>query len=118
MGKESGEPKAMRAYLINLGDEDAQNVKVRLRNPANQGGNVFAEGVVPLIPKRSDTIGESARYGPMARVGGAMDLGSGSPRLRRPYLQALIPQLNHLNGFTTWRIFLTHHCAAWAAKET
>jgi len=45
------EPKAMRAYLINLGDEDAQNVRVRLRNPPNLGGNVFAEGVVPLHPQ-------------------------------------------------------------------
>ena len=56
-GKGIGEPKAMRAYLINLGDEDAQNVKVRLRNPPNQGGGVFAEGMVPLIPKRSEAIG-------------------------------------------------------------
>jgi hypothetical protein len=56
-GKGISEPKAMRAYLINLGDEDAQNVKVRLRNPPNLGGNVFAEGVVPLIPKRSEVIG-------------------------------------------------------------
>ncbi len=56
-GKGIGEPKAMRAYLMNLGDKDAQNVKVRLRNPPNQGGGVFAEGVVPLIPKRSEAIG-------------------------------------------------------------
>jgi len=56
-GKGMAEPKEMRAYLINLGDEDARNVKVRLRNPPNAGGNVFAEGVVPLIPKRSGTIG-------------------------------------------------------------
>jgi len=56
-GKGIEEPKAMRAYLINLGDQDAQNVKVRLRNPPNLGGNVFAEGVVPLIPKRGETIG-------------------------------------------------------------
>jgi hypothetical protein len=47
----------MRAYLINLGDEDARDVKVRLRNPPNKGDNVFAEGVVPLIPKRGETIG-------------------------------------------------------------
>lgn len=50
------EPVTMRAYMINLGDEDAQNVKVRLRNPLNLDGNVFAEGVVPLIPKRSEAI--------------------------------------------------------------
>ena len=51
------EPKTMRPYLINLGDQDAQNVKVRLRNPPDKGGNVFAEGVVPLIPKRSEAVG-------------------------------------------------------------
>jgi hypothetical protein len=51
------DPKTMRAYMINLGDRDAQNVKVRLRNPPGTGGNVFAEGVVPLIPKRSEAIG-------------------------------------------------------------
>lgn len=56
-GKGIGVPLVMRAYLINLGDEDAQNVKVRLRNPPNLGDNVFAEGVVPLIPKRSEAIG-------------------------------------------------------------
>jgi hypothetical protein len=51
------EPKTMRAYIINLGDEDARNVKVRLRNPLRLGGNVFAEGVVPVVPKRSEVIG-------------------------------------------------------------
>jgi len=51
------EPKTMRPYLINLGDQDAQNVKVRLRNPPDKGGDVFAEGVVPLIPKRGEAIG-------------------------------------------------------------
>jgi hypothetical protein len=56
-GKGLVEPKTMRAYLINLGDQDAQNVKVRLRNPPTDDGKVFAEGVVPLVPKRSDTIG-------------------------------------------------------------
>jgi hypothetical protein len=51
------EPKTMRAYIINLGDQDAQNVKVQLRNPPDAGGNVFAQGAVPLIPRRSETIG-------------------------------------------------------------
>jgi hypothetical protein len=51
------EPKTMRPYLINLGDQDAQNVKVRLRNPPDKGGDVFAEGAVPLIPKRGEAIG-------------------------------------------------------------
>ncbi|MGB7591676.1 MAG: hypothetical protein WCD04_07665 [Terriglobia bacterium] len=51
------EPKTMRPYLINLGDQDARNVKVRLRNPPDKGGDVFAEGVVPLIPKWGEAIG-------------------------------------------------------------
>jgi hypothetical protein len=50
------EPKTFRAYLINLGDQDAVNVKVRLRNPSSLGDNVFAEGEVPLIPKRSEAV--------------------------------------------------------------
>jgi hypothetical protein len=50
------EPKMMRAYVINLGDEDARNVKIRLRNPAALGNDVFAEGEAPLIPKRGDAI--------------------------------------------------------------
>ena len=56
MGKRCAEPKVMRAYLINLGDKDARNVKVRLRNPPNQRRNVFAEGVGSTDPqaKRHD----------------------------------------------------------------
>jgi hypothetical protein len=56
-GKGLVEPKTMRPYLINLGDRDAQNVRVRLCNPLDKGGDVFAQGVVPLIPKRSEAIG-------------------------------------------------------------
>jgi len=55
-GNGLGEPMLMRAYLINLGDTDATNVKVRLRNLPDLGGNVFAEGVVPLIPARGETV--------------------------------------------------------------
>ena len=50
------QPKTLRAYLINLGDRDAVNVQVRLRNPLDKGGNVFAEGAVPLIPKRGEAV--------------------------------------------------------------
>ena len=50
------QPKTLRPYLINLGGEDALNVKVRFRNPPDKGGNVFAEGVVPLIPKRGEAV--------------------------------------------------------------
>jgi hypothetical protein len=50
------QPKTLRPYLINLGDQDALNVKVRLRNPPDKGGNVFAEGVVPMIPKRGEAV--------------------------------------------------------------
>ena len=48
------EPLTMRVYLLNLGDRDATNVRVRLRNAKETGGNVFAETVVPLIPKRTE----------------------------------------------------------------
>ena len=51
------EPRTMRPYLINLGDQDAHDVVIRLRNPPARGGDVFAEGIVPLIPKRSAAIG-------------------------------------------------------------
>ncbi len=50
------EPKTMRAYLINLGDADAHEVKVRLRNVPMRGGNVFAEGVAPLVPGRGKAV--------------------------------------------------------------
>ncbi len=48
------EPKTMRACLLNLGDHDATDVRIRLRNPKDKGGNVFAEGVVPVVPKRGE----------------------------------------------------------------
>jgi hypothetical protein len=51
------EPKTLRPYLINLGDQDARDVKVRLRNAPGQGGAVFAESVIPLIPKRAEAVG-------------------------------------------------------------
>ncbi len=51
------EPKTLRAYLINLGDQDARRVKVRLRNTSDNGGNVFAAGVVPIIPRRGEAVG-------------------------------------------------------------
>jgi hypothetical protein len=50
------DPQTMRAYLMNLGDHDAANVQVRLRNPKDKGGDVFAAGKVPVVPKRGETI--------------------------------------------------------------
>jgi hypothetical protein len=50
-------PKTVPAYLINLGNQGAQNVKARLRNPPNKRHNVFAEGIAPLITKRGEAIG-------------------------------------------------------------
>ncbi len=46
----------MRAYLMNLGGQDATNVQVRLRNPKDKGGDVFAAATVPLVPKRGEAI--------------------------------------------------------------
>jgi len=51
------QPPRMRAYLINLGDQDAHGVRLRLRNPPEAGGEVFAEGEAPLVPARSVAIG-------------------------------------------------------------
>ena len=96
-GKAMAEPKEMRAYLINLGDEDAQNVKVRLRNPPNVGGNVFAEGVVPLIPKHSEAIGVM-RVTDLWRVWvGRWVLEVDCPRLRRSFPLYLNRRPNNLN---------------------
>jgi hypothetical protein len=55
-GSGLGEPVVMRPYIINLGDTDAKNVRVRLRNLPDLGGNVFAEGVIPVIPARGETV--------------------------------------------------------------
>jgi hypothetical protein len=40
---------------MNLGDEGATDVKVRLRNPKDKGGDVFAEGKVN-VPGKSVAI--------------------------------------------------------------
>jgi len=45
------EPKTMRVLLMNLGDEAAKNIKVRLRNPKDKGGEVFAEGATDVPGK-------------------------------------------------------------------
>ncbi len=50
------QPIVMRPYIINLGDTDAKNVTVRLRNLSELGGKVFAEGVIPVIPARGETV--------------------------------------------------------------
>ncbi|MGA2064356.1 MAG: hypothetical protein ABSG86_05285 [Thermoguttaceae bacterium] len=50
------EPKTMRAYLMNLGDRAAGNVQVRLRNPKDKGGDVFAAGAVAEVPPRGEAI--------------------------------------------------------------
>ena len=50
------QPVTMRAYLMNLGNRDATNVRVRLRNPKDKGANLFAEGVVPIVPKRGEAV--------------------------------------------------------------
>jgi len=49
-------PKTMRVCLMNLGWTSAWDVKVRLRNPRDKGGDVFAEGVVRHVPKRGEAI--------------------------------------------------------------
>jgi len=41
----------MRMLMMNLGEKDAANINVRLRNPKEKGGNVFAEGTVNVPGK-------------------------------------------------------------------
>jgi hypothetical protein len=45
------QPKTMHVLLMNLGDERATNVIVRLRNPEAKGGDVFAQGKVNIPGK-------------------------------------------------------------------
>ena len=49
------EPLTFRALILNLGDTNATNVIVRLRNPDAHGGNVFAKGIVD-VPARSVAV--------------------------------------------------------------
>ena len=44
-------PRTMRVLLMNLGDKDATNVKVRLRNAKEKGGDVFAQGTANIPGK-------------------------------------------------------------------
>ena len=54
--KQFADPRTMRVYVINLGDEDATNVRMRLRDRPELGGNVFAEGAAPVVPKHDAAI--------------------------------------------------------------
>jgi hypothetical protein len=58
------EPKTMRVYLMNLGERETQEVKLRLRNPPEAGGEVFAEGRIRSIPKRHEAIAVLPVTGP------------------------------------------------------
>lgn len=49
------QPKTMHVLLMNLGADKATDVKVRLRNPKDKGGDVFAQGTVN-IPGKSVTV--------------------------------------------------------------
>ncbi len=46
------QPRTLRVYLLNIGDKAARNVKIKLRNPAEQGGDVFADGKVSYLPEK------------------------------------------------------------------
>jgi len=46
------QPRTLRVYLLNIGDKAAKNVKVKLRNPAEQGGDVFADGELSFLPEK------------------------------------------------------------------
>jgi len=48
-------PKTMRMLMMNLGEKDATNINVRLSNPKEKGGNIFAQGTVN-VPGKSVAI--------------------------------------------------------------
>ena len=50
------QPVTFRVFLLNLGRDEARGVKVRLRNPPEQGGNVFAAGEAARVPGRSSLV--------------------------------------------------------------
>ena len=47
-------PKTMRVLMMNLGEKNAANINVRLRNPKEKGGNVFVQGTVNISGKSVD----------------------------------------------------------------
>lgn len=46
------EPKTMRVYLLNIGQSAAKDIKIRLRNPDAEGGDIFADGELDFLPER------------------------------------------------------------------
>ena len=46
------QPRILRVFLLNIGSKSARNIKIRLRNPTDQGGNVFADGELSFLPER------------------------------------------------------------------
>ncbi len=49
------QPITFRAFVMNLGEKDARNVRFRLKNPGPDG-DVFADATVDVLPARSITI--------------------------------------------------------------
>ena len=48
-------PITFRAFIMNLGDKDAKNVRFRLKNPGPDG-DVFADGIIDVISARSASV--------------------------------------------------------------
>lgn len=55
-------PASFRAFMMNLGERDAENVIVTLRMPKDSGGYVLAKGLVD-IPARSTAVAVLPRVG-------------------------------------------------------
>jgi len=49
------QPVTMRMFLMNLGDQTAENILIQLRNPEDKGGDVFALGTVS-VPGKSVAV--------------------------------------------------------------
>ncbi len=46
------QPKTLRVFLLNIGDKPVRNIKIRLRNPTDLGGHVFADGELSFLPEK------------------------------------------------------------------
>ncbi len=55
-------PVTLRAFMMNLGEEDARGVNVTLRSPEDRGGDVLAKGAVD-IPAKSTAVAVLPKVG-------------------------------------------------------
>jgi hypothetical protein len=49
------QPKTMRVLVMNLGNQDAEHIVIKLKNPKTKGGDVFAQGTA-RVPRKSVAV--------------------------------------------------------------